>query len=73
MNKSTKKNSHKTHTDKSTHEKQDTSCRLGFMQGEFTTPDDFDQLGKNEIAHLFKAETISTRGYRLNQQTKNER
>ena len=27
--------------------------RLGFMQGEIQVPDDFDQMGRDEIAHLF--------------------
>jgi len=27
--------------------------RLGFMQGEFTVPDDFDRLGSAEIEALF--------------------
>jgi prevent-host-death family protein len=27
--------------------------RLGFMQGEITIPDDFDQMGKAEIEQLF--------------------
>lgn len=27
--------------------------RLGFMSGEFTVPDDFDQMGKKEIETLF--------------------
>lgn len=44
----------------------DTSHRLGFMQGELSVPDDFDQMGKDEIAHKFNAATISTRGYRFN-------
>jgi hypothetical protein len=30
--------------------------RLGFMQGEFTVPDDFDRLGSVEIEALFGAE-----------------
>ena len=28
--------------------------RLGFMQGEFSVPDDFDQLGSTEIEALFE-------------------
>ena len=28
-------------------------ARLGFMQGEFSVPDDFDQLGSAEIEALF--------------------
>lgn len=27
--------------------------RLGFMAGEFSVPDDFDQMGSEEIEHLF--------------------
>ncbi|MGZ8135832.1 MAG: type II toxin-antitoxin system Phd/YefM family antitoxin [Methylococcaceae bacterium] len=27
--------------------------RLGFMQGEFQVPDDFDQMASNEIDQLF--------------------
>ena len=27
--------------------------RLGFMKSQMTVPDDFDQMGKEEIAHLF--------------------
>ena len=30
--------------------------RLGFMQGEFTVPDDFDELGSAEIEALFGRE-----------------
>lgn len=30
-----------------------TACRLGFMAGEFSVPDDFDQMGSNEIESLF--------------------
>lgn len=28
---------------------------IGFMLGEFTTPDDFDRLGEREIAEMFNA------------------
>ncbi len=52
---------------------RDTSHRLGFMQGEIAVPDDFDQMGKNEIIHSFKAATISTLGYRFNRDVENER
>ena len=52
---------------------RDTSHRLGFMQGEFSVPDDFDQMGKDKIGHLFKAATISTRGYRFNRKDANKR
>ncbi len=27
--------------------------RIGFMDGEFTTPDDFDTMGADEIAEMF--------------------
>ena len=27
--------------------------RLGFLAGEISVPDDFDQMGRNEIEHLF--------------------
>jgi prevent-host-death family protein len=30
-----------------------TANRLGFMAGEFSTPDDFDQMGSGEIENLF--------------------
>jgi prevent-host-death family protein len=30
-----------------------TSSRLGFMTGEFSVPDDFDQMGSSEIESLF--------------------
>ncbi|MBZ0093239.1 MAG: type II toxin-antitoxin system prevent-host-death family antitoxin [Sulfuricellaceae bacterium] len=30
-----------------------TASRLGFMAGEFSVPDDFDQMGSNEIESLF--------------------
>lgn len=30
-----------------------TATRLGFMAGEFTVPDDFDQMGGSEIESLF--------------------
>ena len=29
------------------------ACRLGFMAGEITVPDDFDQMGSDEIASMF--------------------
>lgn len=29
--------------------------RLGFMQGQFSVPDDFDRMGAAEIARLFGA------------------
>lgn len=51
----------------------DTSHRLGFMKDEFSVPDDFDQIGKDEIAHLFNAATISTRGYRIDRKEANKR
>ncbi len=30
--------------------------RLGFMQGQINVPDDFDEMGKDDIAKLFGAE-----------------
>ncbi len=51
----------------------DTSRRLGFMQGEFAIPDDFDQMGKNEIARLFQATFLTTCGYRFNRDSANKR
>ena len=30
-----------------------TACRLGFMAGKFSVPDDFDQMGGGEIESLF--------------------
>ena len=30
-----------------------TATRLGFMAGEFSVPDDFDQMGSGEIESLF--------------------
>ena len=30
-----------------------TASRLGFMAGEFSVPDDFDQMGGSEIQRLF--------------------
>lgn len=30
--------------------------RLGFMQGQFNIPEDFDQIGGAEIEHLFSGE-----------------
>ncbi len=29
--------------------------RIGFMAGQFTVPDDFDRMGRDEIADLFGA------------------
>ncbi len=34
-----------------------TASRLGFMAGEFSVPDDFDQMGGDEIEHLFSGRT----------------
>lgn len=30
--------------------------RLGFMVGQITVPDDFDQMGSDEIEHMFGGE-----------------
>ena len=51
----------------------DTSHRLGFMQGEFTVPDDFAQMGMEEIARLFRAAAITTCGFRFNRDEANKR
>ncbi len=50
-----------------------TANRLGFMQGEFTVPAVFDQMGSKKIARSFKAAAISTCGYRFNRDAANER
>ena len=34
----------------------DVTKRLGFMQGQISTPKDFDEMGKEEIAKLFGVE-----------------
>lgn len=31
-----------------------TASRLGFMAGEFSVPDDFDQMGSSEVERLFE-------------------
>lgn len=33
--------------------------RIGFLEGEFTIPDDFNTLGKQEIAAMFSGKTGS--------------
>ena len=35
-----------------------TASRLGFMAGEFTVPDDFDQMGADEIENLFAGSKV---------------
>lgn len=35
------------------HTEEGTACRLGFMAGEFSVPDDFDQMGSSEVENLF--------------------
>ena len=30
-----------------------TACRLGFMAGEISVPEDFDQMGSDAIARMF--------------------
>jgi hypothetical protein len=30
--------------------------RLGFLQGEFTIPDDFDRIGEDEMVRLFEGD-----------------
>ena len=49
------------------------SSRLGFMEGEIMVPDDFDQMGKDEIATMFEAITISTREHQFNRDEANKR
>ena len=51
----------------------DTSHRLGFMLGEFAVPDDFDQIGRDEIARLFQAASLTTCDYRFNRDGANKR
>ncbi len=34
------------------------TSRLGFMDGEFTVPNDFDQMGAEEIIALFEADNL---------------
>ncbi|MFA5826615.1 MAG: hypothetical protein WC825_11695 [Gallionellaceae bacterium] len=69
MSKSSKQELSCNHTDA----ERDTSRRLGFIQGEFAVPDDFDQMGKNEIAQLFQAVSLTTCGYRFNRDGANKR
>ena len=52
---------------------RDTSHRLGFMQVEFAVPDDFDQIGRDEVARLYCATTLSTCGYCFNRNGANKR
>jgi prevent-host-death family protein len=33
------------------------SRRLGFLAGQISVPDDFDEMGSTDIEHLFKGET----------------
>jgi prevent-host-death family protein len=33
-----------------------TACRLGFMAGEISVPDDFDRMGGKEIVGMFAGE-----------------
>ncbi len=33
------------------------SRRLGFLTGQISVPDDFDQMGSAELEHLFRGET----------------
>jgi hypothetical protein len=37
--------------------------RFAVMQVVFAVPGDFDQMGKDDIIHLFQAASIATRGY----------
>jgi prevent-host-death family protein len=38
-------------------DKEGNSSRLGFMEGEFSVPDDFDIMGGSEIEGLFEGKT----------------
>jgi hypothetical protein len=69
MSKSSKLRVRNQHSDK----EQKGSERLGFMQGEVAVPDDFDQIGKDQIADLFEATTISTREHHFNRDDANKR
>lgn len=53
--------------------KTDTSHCLGFMQGEIPIPDDFNLMGKDQIADLFEAVSIATCGHHLNRKDANKR
>jgi len=35
-----------------------TGCRLGFMAGEFSVPDNFDRMGGGEIENLFSGRKV---------------
>jgi len=35
-------------------DKAEIASRLGFMAGEFSVPDDFDQMGRDEISGMFE-------------------
>jgi prevent-host-death family protein len=37
-------------------ERHDVKRRLGFLEGEFKVPDDFDDIGRDEIERLFGVE-----------------
>jgi hypothetical protein len=69
MSKSSKPKARNQHSDK----EQRASDRLGFMQGEIAIPDDFDLLGKDQIADLFEAVSISTRDFHFNRKDANKR
>ena len=69
MSKSSKLKTQNQHSDK----EQNASERLGFMQGEVAVPDDFDQMGKDQLTDLFEAVTIPTRGYNFNRKEANKR
>jgi hypothetical protein len=43
------------------------------LEGEIVVPDDFDQMGKDEIATMFEATTISTREHQFNRDEANKR
>ena len=52
---------------------QRASDRLGFMQGEVAVPDDFDQMGKDQITDLFEAVSVPTRDFHFNRNDANKR
>ncbi len=40
------------------HAEAGTAGRLGFMAGEFSVPDDFDQMGGGEVENLFAGRKV---------------
>lgn len=37
---------------------RETACRLGFMAGEISVPDDFDRMGSDVITELFDGKPV---------------